>query len=269
MLHQHMGSGDEKDSCALTLTFSFSFLYSCPCLDPVFPKCPQAVACLRNIRCQSTTDTQMGLFVPNTWKILSGSNSSTDPAFPCHYGVFKGCFTLSCQFLSAISKLHLEMTSNSWIDMMCSLETCLGLPPQMCCAASVPQHRMAWGRSTQPKAPGSHLGVLVLEPSPFGLQSTWWICEPRREANLHEPESHTPLKARPRISITWPTPSGILAQVNPQVYVLKFNLSLQHQGDVRHWTLPDLVGLSTSPCWGCSSNVPTDPFGASLWKHHS
>lgn len=100
--------------------------------------------------------------------------------------------------------------------MICSLETCLGLPPQVCCAASASQHQTTRGRSTELKAPGPHLGVLVLVPSPFRLESRGWICEPQREANLDEPESHTPLKARPWMSITCFTPPEILTQVNPQ-----------------------------------------------------
>lgn len=50
------------------------------------------------------------------------------------------------------------------------LETRLGFSqeasvPGLCCAASVPQHQVACGGSTEPEARGLHLGILVLVAS--------------------------------------------------------------------------------------------------------
>lgn len=91
---------------------------NCPGLDPVFTECPHA----SYSECSLTPPTS--LFALNTLKTLE-NNLPTDPDFQHHCGASQAHFNWGCQLLHANSKQHLEIHANSWINTICSLETCL------------------------------------------------------------------------------------------------------------------------------------------------
>lgn len=166
----------------LTGTLAHIFFFAsipthCPGLDPVFPGCPHARSLHeKHQRPQHTAD---NLFVLNALKTLLENNLSPDPDFQCHYGAFKAHFILGCQSLSAHSKQHLEIHANSWINTICSLETCLHLShetslplsPRLCgLAAPVFGWPEVGLQNPKPMAPTM---VLVLRFSLFRGQCSW------------------------------------------------------------------------------------------------
>lgn len=80
----------------------------------------------------------------------------------------------------------------------------------------------------------------------YGAQSPWPPVKTNGlygyGGDLDGPQSHTLLKHWPPISSMWPYSFRDSNSCEPpRVCVLKFNLSLQHQGDVAHRMPLDLV----------------------------